>query len=241
MLRNAAADLGLSLSPRDEELFAQYLALLLERNQHVNLTAITDPAEVAIKHFLDSLTVELVWQPRAGDRMIDIGTGAGFPGIPLAIRHPDITVVVNDSVRKKVDFLRETADALGLANVQAVWARAEELGRDSEYRGTFNMAVARAVAHLGALVEYALPLLKVHGLLIAMKGPSGVREVAESAQALEALGGKVRDVHKLTLPDAGERQLILIEKIRATPKQYPRDPGMAKKKPLFLDSSRDVA
>jgi 16S rRNA (guanine527-N7)-methyltransferase len=129
-LRAGAARFGLSITADQEDRFARYLTLLLERNEQINLTAITDPVEVAVKHFVDALTLELVWQPRPGDIAIDIGTGGGIPGIPMAIRHPDVAVVLNDSTRKKTDFLTEAVAALDLTGAQALWGRAEHLGQD---------------------------------------------------------------------------------------------------------------
>lgn len=237
-LRAGAHELGLTLTGEQEALLARYLELLRRRNREINLTAITDPMGVAMKHFADALTTELVWQPRAGDLAIDLGTGAGFPGIPLAIRHPEVSVVLNDSVRKRTEFLREAADALGLRNVSVVWARAEALGRDPGYRGRFTAALARAVAHLAVLAEYALPLLQQGGTLIAMKGPAGARELAESRRALEALGGAVSETRRLSLPIAGERLLIVVRSERLTPPQFPRDPGVAKRRPLYLDTGK---
>lgn len=237
-LRDGARLLGLTLTAEEEDRFARFLALLLARNQQLNLTAITDPREVAVKHFVDALSVETVWQPHPGDRAIDIGTGAGLPGIPAAIRHPAVTVVLNDSARKKVEFLHEVVSALRLTNAQPHWARAEELGRDAAFRGQFNVVFARAVAHLAVLCEYGLPLLKPGALLLCQKGPNGAQEVAESRRALELLGGKVDTVRHLTVPGAGERLLIRIRKVRPTPTDFPRLPGMAKKRPLYLDSSR---
>lgn len=226
------------LSDREETLFARYLAALLARNQLVNLTAITDPVEVAMKHFVDSLTVESLWHPRPEERAIDIGTGAGLPGLPLAIRYPEVAMVLNDSVRKKVDFLQETAQELQLPNVVALWARAETLGRDPAHRGQYDVALARAVSHIGALVEYALPLLKVGGTLIAMKGPGGDTELEEGAQAIRQLGGTVGEIRRFQLAGVGQRLLIPIRKAKPTPEIYPRDPGVAKKKPLYLDSRK---
>ena len=221
--------------------FDAYQALLLARNRQMNLTAITDPREVAVKHFLDSLTVELAWAPQAGERVIDIGAGAGFPGLPLAIRHPQVLMTLNDSARKKVDFLREVIEALQLPRVDAVWGRAEALGRAPVMRGQFDVVLARAVAHLGVLIEYALPLLKFGGQLIAMKGPGGEAEAAACAPVLDAIGGRLHAVQRLRLPDAGERQLVVVRKIRPTPDGFPRDAGMARKKPLYLDSARRTA
>ncbi|MHB9132343.1 MAG: 16S rRNA (guanine(527)-N(7))-methyltransferase RsmG [Armatimonadota bacterium] len=237
-LREGATQLGIKLTAEQEALFARFLDLLLEKNAVMNLTAITDPLEVAMKHFLDSLTAELVWKPRRGDRVVDIGTGAGFPGIPLAIRHPDVSMVLNDTARKKADFLRDTVGTLQLENVHVVWARAEEMGRQEEFRAHFNVAFVRAVAHLGVLVEYTMPLLKVGGMLIAMKGPSSVHEVADSRRVFDELGAALVDVKHLDLPIAGERLLIQVRKVKPTPEKYPRDPGLAKKRPLFLDSTK---
>ncbi len=232
-LRAGAHQLHLTLTTEQEDRFARFLTLLLERNRQFNLTAITDPLEVAVKHFVDSLTVETIWHPRHDERLIDIGAGAGFPGIPLAIRYPGTEIVLNDSTSKKVEFLREVAEALALPHVRPLWARAEALGRDPRYRGYFHTVTARALAHLGLLCEYALPLLTVGGRLIAMKGPGGAREVEESAPALAQLGGAVDTVHHLTLGDAGERLLIVIRAVRPTPAPFPRDAGAAKKRPLF--------
>ncbi len=235
--REGVETLALTVTAEQEDLFARFLALLLDYNQRVNLTGITDPAEVAVKHFVDSLTVHTVWHPHAGDRALDLGTGAGFPGIPLAIMHPDITMVLNDSVRKKVDFLRHAVAALQLAHARPVWARAEELACRPEYREQFNAVFVRAVAHLAVLIEYALPLLKVGGVLICMKGPGGVREVDESQRALGLVGGVVNEVYPLMVPGAGERVLISVRKSRRTPREFPRPAGTAKKTPLFLDSA----
>ncbi len=235
--REGAAALALSVTAEQEDQFARFLALLLDYNQRVNLTAITEPSAVAVKHFVDSLTALTVWHPHAGDPAFDLGSGAGFPGIPLAIMHPEITVVLNDSVRKKVDFLHHAAATVPLANVSAVWARAEELARQPDYRERFNAVFARAIAHLAVLAEYGLPLLKVGDVLICWKGPGGVREVEEIQSALELLGGRVAGVYPLTIASAGERVLILIRKTRRTPQQFPRPAGIARKKPLFLDST----
>ncbi len=232
LLRDGAAGLGLTLTPEQEALFARFLVLLLERNEVVNLTAITDPAEVAVKHFVDSLTVETVWKPHAGDQTVDIGTGAGLPGVVVAIMHPEISIALNDSMRKKTDFLQEVITALPLPRAKAMWARAEEMGHSQQHRGRYNTVFARAVAHLGTLVEYAMPLLKTGGTLIAMKGPGGAAEVAESARALYLLGGAVKQTRTLTLAGAGERTLIVVRKVKNTPKDYPRPAVQMKMNPL---------
>ncbi len=232
-LRDGAASLGLTVTAEQESLFARFHALLLERNEQINLTAIIDPVEVAVKHFVDSLTVELVWTPRDGDRALDIGTGAGFPGVPLAIRHPATDFILNDSIRKKTDFLQEATELLGLHNAHPVWARAEVLGREPDYRARQQAVLVRAVAHLGTLVEYALPLLAMGGILVAMKGPSGVKEAEESRRVLAEIGGEITEIRRLTLAGAGERQLVVVRKTRSTPETFPREPGLAKKHPLY--------
>ncbi len=237
-LREGAALFDIALSSVQEVQFAHFMQLLLTRNIQLNLTAITEPREVAIKHFLDSLLVESVWKPTHAERVIDIGTGGGIPGIPLAIRHPECTFLLNDSAQKKVNFLRETTVELGLTNVIPHWGRAESLGRDSDYRAKYHVALVRAVAHLGVLVEYALPLLRIGGRFIAMKGPGGEAEITDSEHALQTIGGAVQEVRRLTLPVAGERLLIVVQKTHHTPTLYPRNGGAMKKKPLFLDSRR---
>ena len=232
-LRAGAHEFALTLTAEQEARFTRLLALLEQRNRTMNLTAITDPVEVARKHFVDSLSVETVWQPGPAERGIDIGTGAGFPGLPLAIRYPHLPLVLNDGTRKKVEFLREAAEVLTLRAVQPVWARAEELGRNPGYRGGFSVVFARAVAHLAELAEYALPLLRPGGRLIAMKGPSGAEEIAASARALALLGGEVAEVRALQIPEVGARLLIVIRALHPAPADYPRAPGAAKKHPLY--------
>lgn len=237
ILLEAAESLGIVVSADEMARFVQYQQLVLEANVQMNLTAITDPREMAIKHFIDSLSVELLWQPKVGERVLDIGTGAGFPGLPLAIRHPKIDMMLNDSARKKVDFLQQVITSLELANCTARWNRAEEIGRMANMRGKFDVVLVRAVAHLAVLLEYAMPLLKVGGFLLAMKGPSGEREVTESTEAMRLLGAKVTKSRVLQLPGAGERQLIMLRKMRETPVEFPRNSGQARKKPLYLDKS----
>jgi len=235
--REGVTALALTVTAEQEDRFARFLKLLLDYNQRVNLTSITDPAEVAVKHFVDSLTVESIWQPHAGDRALDIGTGAGLPGIPLAILHPEITMVLNESVRKKVEFLEYAVAQLSLTNAHPVWARAEDLGRQPEYREQFNAVFVRAVAHLAVLVEYGLPLLKMGGVLICMKGPGGMHEIDESQRALNVIGGVITKVSPLTVQGAGERVLIVVRKNHRTSQEFPRPVGTAKKTPLFLDST----
>lgn len=235
-LISAAETLGIALAPGELARYEQYQQLICQVNAQMNLTAITDPQEMAVKHFLDSLSLEMLWQPQVDERVVDIGSGAGFPGVPLAIRYPHLSVLLNDSARKKVNFLQQVIDELQLTNCTAQWSRAEELARLPEMRGQFDVVLARALAHLAVLCEYAMPLLKMGGVLLAMKGPGGQREVQESAQALKLLGAQVAEVRVLQLASAGERQLIMLRKVQQTPDKYPRNSGQARKNPLFLDS-----
>lgn len=235
-LRDAVVALELKpLTPGQLADFEQLLALLLKYNKEMNLTTIVDAEEVAFKHILDSLTVELVWRAQEGQHVIDIGTGAGFPGLPLAIRHPELQFAINDATKKKIDYLAEVIRALSLENATELWGRAEELGR-GEWRNKFHVVTARALAHLGTLAEYALPLLKMDGFLVAMKGPGGIEEVRDAAPALTFLGGKVHDIKHIDLPGVGERLLIVVKKVRPTPGGYPRNAGQMKRKPLFEDN-----
>jgi len=213
--------------------FSLYARELLAWNQRANLTAITGPHEIAVKHFLDSLSCLLALKPRAGDKLIDVGSGAGFPGIPLKIASPQIRLGLVESIRKKADFCRHIVQLLGLEAVQVLQARAEQLGRDPKYRGQYDWAVARAVARLPVLLEYLLPLLRVGGVAIAQKGESGPAEAEQARPALKALGGELQQVIPVELPGTSEtRYLIVVNKIYETPAKYPRRPGIASKRPI---------
>lgn len=210
----------------------QYEKLLLEWNQKFNLTAITDTDEIRLKHFYDSLTCLKAIQDENAS-LIDIGCGAGFPGIPLKIALPDIKLVLMDSVRKKTDFCAKVAAKLGLDNVSTIHARVEELGKDPGHREKYDWVVARAVAALPVLAEYLLPLVHVGGYALAQKGANITEELSKAKNAVAELGGQVSQVMEFELPQSGEkRSLVVIEKIRTTPAKYPRKPGMPSKKPL---------
>jgi len=165
-------------------------------------------------------------------RIIDVGSGAGFPGIPLKVARPNIDVTLVDSLGKRVKFLETVVEALNLQGVSCYHARAEAIGRDEKHREKYDVAVARAVANLATLCEYLLPLVRLGGIMVGMKGPSGVDEIEEAEVAIRELGGRVRDIVEISLPDGDGRQLIVIEKVRKTPPQYPRRPGIPKKAPL---------
>lgn len=225
----AEEKLGLVLTKQQLDQFALYGRLLLAWNKKVNLTRITEPSEIIIKHFLDSL-VALPYL--SGLSVCDVGTGAGFPGIPLAIAKPDLNGVLVDSLGKRVEFLKYAVTELGL-RVEAVHARAEEFGRVDRFRGSFDAVVSRAVAALPVLSEYALPLLKRGGTFFAYKGLRAPEEVQASQRALEILGGACEQVVEINLGALAEhRSLIMIRKVKETPPGYPRKAGQPERKPL---------
>lgn len=211
-------------------MFELYIKELLEWNQQFNLTAITDPQEIRIKHFEDSLAILQTIQ-LTNQSVIDIGTGAGFPGLPLKIKCPDIKLTLLEATKKKVEFLRDIVSKLKLDKVKIICGRAEDIAK--EQGGVYDLAVSRAVAKLSILCEYALPFVKVGGLFVAYKEDQVEDEVLEAAKAIEILGGKLKEIKKVKLPDSDIiRSLVIIEKILPTPHKYPRRAGMAKKKPL---------
>ena len=206
--------------------FAQ---ILVDYNQKVNLTAITDPEGIEDKHFLDSLL--FASQPEVAGKMVDVGAGAGFPGIPLKIMRPDIDLTLLDGTMKRLNFLGEVCAALKVS-ARRVHKRAEEAGLDKTMRERYDLATARAVASLPVLAEYCMPLIKMKGHFIAMKGPGAEQELEEAANALETLGAGEPEVLSLSLPGGEERKLILCQKLRFTPKGYPRHGGTILKHPL---------
>ncbi len=211
---------GLVLCETHYQQLTAYGKLLVEANKQMNLTAITDPAEIWAKHFLDSAVLLKEVQLPMHARCIDVGTGAGFPGMVLAILRPDLEITLLDSLQKRVDFLQQTAETLGLANVFCVHARAEEAARLPRYREQYDFATARAVAALPVLTEYCLPFVRVGGRFAAMKGPSESPEDAAKAAAL--LGGEVTGERAYALEGVGQRKIILMEKKTPTPENYPR-------------------
>lgn len=208
----------------------QYMKLMLEWNKNVNLTAITDEKEVIIKHFIDSISINKYI--KEANNVMDVGTGAGFPGIPLKILNEDTDFILVDSLNKRINFLEEVKKELSLNKLKLLHARAEELAKDKEYRENIDIVISRAVARLRILVEYMLPFLKENGLCICMKGPNIEEELEESKKALDILGGKIEDIEHIILPGNLERNIILIRKIRETPGKYPRKAGIPVKQPL---------
>lgn len=229
--------LGLHIGPGQLEQFDIYYRELLDWNKRANLTAITDYEDVQTKHFLDSLTVTLAWpQPLmdTGLRLIDVGTGAGIPGIPLKIMLPNIELVLLESTTKKADFLHHVENKLTLDNVEIVVGRAEEVAHLSEYREKFDIVLSRAVASLPALVELTLPFCIIGGSFIAQKKGAIDQEISSAARAIDILGGNLREVKNIDLEEFGdERQLIVIDKVSPTPEKYPRRAGMPAKRPIL--------
>ena len=234
-LITGAEELGIELSSKQVEKLLQYMEILREWNQKINLTAIDEPEEIIVKHFLDSLSLLQITNLSGSEKLIDIGTGAGFPGLVIKIIYPELELTLLDSVKKKVNFLRQAAYDLGLDldSIDFIHGRAEDLGRNRQYREQYDYAVARAVAYLNILSEYALPFVKIGGKFIAQKGKSAKREVVDSQVALEKLSGETINVQAVDLPyNNDERYLILIEKIAVTSSEYPRKAGTPKKNPL---------
>ena len=230
---SAQSLLGLTLSPEQEAAFDVYTHELADWNAHTNLTAITAPDDVRVRHFLDSLTVLAAVPLAAGAHVIDVGTGAGFPGLPLAIVRPDLRVTLIEATGKKLAFCQHVAEQLNLRSVAFVHARAEEAGHMPDLREQGDLVVARAVARLPALLEYLLPLTRVGGLAVAMKGHTAADEAKDSTRALKLLGGKLREVREFALPGLDEpHALVLVNKVAPTPKGFPRRPGQPVQKPL---------
>ena len=232
-LRDGAAACGLALNEGQLDQFDRYLVLLLAWNQRLNLTAVTDPIQVQRRHFLDSLSCTLATGDLNGQRLIDVGSGAGFPGLPLKIAYPRMKLTLVESVAKKARFLELIVSELGLDEVSIQVERAEGLGQQAKHREGYDWAVARAVAALPVLLEYLLPLCQIGGRALAQKGKGAPAEVAAAATAIKILGGGPAQVIPVQVPNlAGEAVLVVVPKVRATPAPYPRRPGMATKRPL---------
>lgn len=235
ILRDGALRFNLDLTEAQLNAFVQYSQELLAWNRRLNLTRITEPDEIVIKHFLDSLSVVLALPDELPPAfsIIDVGSGAGFPGLPLKIALPDIKLTLLEATRKKTAFLQHIVDILKLNGVAVITARAEEAGRHSAHRAKYDLAVARAVAQLPILVEYMLPFVKVGGWVIVQKGQQPGQEIKAATNALEILGGNVDQILPVTVPRLpAARHLVIIQKIKQTPKQYPRRPGLPAKKPI---------
>lgn len=224
-------DFNIKINDEQIKKFMNYMNLLLEWNEKINLTAITQPEEVKLKHFVDSLTV--LKYINDDDKVIDIGTGAGFPGIPLKIMKENTKITLLDSLNKRINFLNIVIETLNLRNIQAIHGRAEEIARNKLYREKYDVAVSRAVANLSTLTEYMLPFVKVGGKCICMKGANVNEELERAQNAIKELGGEIERVDNFYLSDNdNERNIIIIRKVKETSSKYPRKAGMPSKEPL---------
>ena len=223
--------LGITLSEMQLKQFYTYMNLLIDWNKKINLTAIVEPNEIILKHFVDSLTILKYISDET--KIIDVRTDAGFPGIPLKIAKPSIEIVLLDSLQKRINFLEEVIKQLNIEKIKTIHSRVEDFGKDQKYREKFDMATSRAVANLSTLSEYLLPLVKVGGKVISMKGSFIGEELENSKNALNILGGKIEKIEKLNLPNSDmNRNILIINKIKNTPNKYPRKAGEPSKKPL---------
>lgn len=229
-LKQQLNNINLKLSNKEVELLWKFKEIVLEKNKVLNLTSITEEKAFILKHLIDSLSV-LAMIPENAKDLIDIGTGAGFPGVPIKISVPKLNVTLLDSSKKKVKFLSETIKELGLENIKARSERAEDLANDRNFREKYDVAISRAVALLPVLVEYSLPFVKIGGIFIAQKSPNEI-EIKSAENAIKFLGGKIREIIPIKIADLPERSLIIIEKISRTPLNFPRKPGIASKEPL---------
>lgn len=229
--RNGLDKLNISLSEKQEEQFLDYYEMLVETNKVMNLTAITEFDEVIEKHFLDSLSLCKIYDLNHDLKILDMGTGAGFPGIPLKIAFPEIELVLADSLNKRINFLNSVIIKLGFNKVETVHARAEEMAKNKIYREQFDLCVSRAVANLCSLSEYCIPFVKVGGKFISYKSGEIEEETNQAKKAISILGGKVEDVYKFDLYEQ-KRSFVIITKEKKTPKAYPRKAGTPTKTPL---------
>jgi 16S rRNA (guanine527-N7)-methyltransferase len=233
LARDAQVLFNIHLSGRQLMALSVYEKELLEWNQKFNLTAIRDSESIRTKHFLDSFSCVLAWKALPPNQLIDIGTGAGFPGIPLKILYPNLRLTLVESVGKKAMFCQHMVRVLGLEHVDVIQARAEDLGQTAQHREKYDWAVARAVANLKVLSEYLIPLVRLGGAMLAQKGESGPAEAQAAEESMKLLGGKLKQLIPVHLPSVAEdRYLVVVEKVAATPPKYPRKPGIPMKQPL---------
>lgn len=228
-LKEKSNKIDVKISDKETEQFYEYMNSLLEWNEKINLTAITEPKEVILKHFIDSITIQKYIQKE--NSVVDVGTGAGFPGIPLNIVNNEAKYTLVDSLNKRIKFLDEIIDKLKLKNIETVHSRAEDFAKEN--REIYDVATSRAVAALNVLLEYLLPLVKVGGLCICMKGSNVQEEIEASSKALKILGGQIEKVEQITLPDSDIiRNIVIVRKVTKTPSKYPRKAGLPSKEPL---------
>lgn len=223
--------LGVRFSVEQIEQFYKYMNLLIEWNEKMNLTAITEPKEIILKHFIDSITILKYIDDNS--KLVDVGTGAGFPGVPLSIMNPTLKITLVDSLNKRLIFLQEVVKELNLKNIEIVHARAEEFGQNKNCREKFDIATSRAVANLATLSEYLVPLVKIDGKIISMKASNAKEEINDAKKAIEVLGGKIEKIEEFDLPESDiGRTIIVIDKNKCTPAKYPRKAGTPAKEPI---------
>lgn len=232
LLQTIASEWQLTLSDTQLDQFECYSAALISWNTRTNLTSITEPQAIVIRHFLDSLALAQAWTGDPPPSLADIGTGAGFPGLPLKLLWPEARLLLVESVGKKTEFLTQMVQILGLTDVEICTARAEVLGQDVAYRERFALVTGRAVASLNVLAEYCLPLCTIGGRFVAPKSAAGVDEALAAEHAIQVLGGRYQQTISVSLPDVDLRTLVVVDKVRPTPAQYPRRVGLPLKRPL---------
>ena len=230
-LLEKSSTMGVRFSVEQIDKFYKYMNLLIEWNEKINLTAITEPSEIILKHFIDSITI--LKEIEDGSILVDVGTGAGFPGVPLSIMNPTLKITLVDSLNKRLIFLQEVVKELKLENVELIHARAEEFGQNKKYREKFDIATSRAVANLSSLSEYLVPLVKIGGKVISMKAGNAGQEIEEAQTAIKVLGGCIKKIDEFNLPQSNiERTIITIDKVKNTPNKYPRKAGTPTKEPI---------
>ncbi len=236
LISEAANSIGITLSKEQERAFLRFLELLYESNKTTNIVAHSEEKEIIWRHFIDSMAIppslNRFFAKNRPIMLLDIGTGGGFPGVPLKLLYPAMQLSLMEATNKKIDFLRKLVEALCLDNVSVLWGRAEEFGQQEQYRGKYDVVVARALAELNTLVELALPFLKEKGIFIAYKGPRYNEELGKAGKAIQALGGEVQDIVESDITGI-RRAFVVIRKISETPAKYPRRAGMPNKKPIL--------
>lgn len=233
LMAKSADDVGLQLSKEQYEKFIMYMKLLQEWNEKINLTAIVEDEEIIKKHFIDSVKAFKRNEFKTARTLIDVGTGAGFPGLPIAIMKSDINVTLLDSLNKRINYLNTVVSKLELSNVTTIHSRAEDGARNVDLRETFDIATSRAVANMSVLSELCLPYVKIGGSFIALKGPSVEKEISDSMNAINVLGGKLIEICEVDIEDTElKHNLVVVNKVKGTPKTYPRKAGLITKNPL---------
>lgn len=232
ILKSNAADYGIEISSDLSAKLEKYAELLKDWNEKINLTAILDDEGIAVKHFLDCLLVSKAADFKKGDRVIDVGTGAGFPGLVIAAAYPDVEVMLLDSTGKKLKAVENMAQEMGVKNAKVIHMRAEEAGKKPEFREKYDFATARAVAELRVLLEYTLPFVKPGGTFLSLKGASAIDEIDGAKNSLKTLGGKIEGINEFTLPGGDKRAIINVKKISHIPPKFPRVSAQIAKKPL---------